>query len=60
MKTHDVSAHPVNRICSVLLQNQTPENHRGKNRSVNALSGEMFDEIYGHNKRYKVQETYYG
>lgn len=50
IQTHGVSADRVRRLCSLLLQNQIPEDRRGKNSTYNAILSEDCLKIREHIK----------
>lgn len=59
IKLHGISTDRVCRICTLLIQNKIPEDYRGKNRSVNAISGEICRKVYDHFQRFEVKQTHY-
>lgn len=60
MQIHGVSRDRVARVTSLLLQNKTPVDMRGKNRSGNAVKGDICVTIHNHISRFEVRETHYG
>lgn len=54
-----VTADRVRRLSFLLLNNQTPEDKRGKNISENAIPSGI-RVIHQHIKRFKVKNTHYG
>lgn len=58
--THGITADRVRRLSSLFLKNQTPEDKRGKNRSGNAIPGEICIQIHEHISRFNVKITHYG
>lgn len=55
-----VSPDRVARLTSLLVQNKTPIDMRGKNRSGNAIEGNICVIIHDHISRFDVRETHYG
>lgn len=60
MKIHGISHNRLGRICQLLLQNTTPIDMRGQNRSGNAVSGNICVRIHDHIAKFEVKETHYG
>lgn len=60
MAIHGISRDRLKRICHLLLQNKTPIDKRGKNRSANAKPGEICVSIHNHISKFEVKETHYG
>lgn len=58
--THGITADRVRRLSSLFLKNQTPEDKRGKNRSGNAIPGEICVQIHQHINQFNVKNTHYG
>lgn len=50
IRTHGISADRVRRLCSLLLQNQIPEDRRGKNSNSSAIPSEICVKIREHIK----------
>lgn len=50
----------VHRLSSLLLNNQTPVDKRGKNIRENAIPGDICVEIHQHINRFNVKNTHYG
>lgn len=59
MKTHGVTVHWVSRLCSLLLQNQTPKDLRGEKITGSAIAGDICIKIHEYIKLYEVKETYH-
>lgn len=60
MQVHGVSRERLSRICQLLSKNKTPTDKRGKNKSGNAISGEICVRIHDHISKFDVKETHYG
>lgn len=60
LQIHGVSRDRVARLCILLLQNRTPVDMRGKNRSGNAIDGNICVLIHEHISKFEVRETHYG
>lgn len=60
LQIHGVSRDRVARLNSLLLRNQTPVDMRGKNRSGNAIDGNICVLLHEHISKFEVRETHYG
>jgi len=60
IKVLGISADRVRRICSLLIQNKIPEDCRGKNRSGNAIPGEICRKVHDHVEMFEEKQTHYG
>lgn len=60
MKIHGITHNRLERICKLLLENKTPKDKRGQNRSGNAIPGNICIRIHDHISKFEVKETHYG
>ena len=60
MKIHGISHNRLGRICQLLLQNMTPKDKRGQNRSGNTVSGNVCVLTHDQLSRFEVKVTHYG
>ncbi|KAG8190129.1 hypothetical protein JTE90_026697 [Oedothorax gibbosus] len=57
LQVHGVSKDRIERMTTLLVQNKTPVDMRGKNRSGNAIPSNIIYLIHDHISRFEVKET---
>lgn len=60
MAIYGISRKRIQRICQLLMQNNTPKDLRGLNRSGNAVPGHVCVDIHNHISKFEVRVTHYG
>ena len=60
LQIHGVSRDRVARLTNLLVENKTPVDKRGKNRSGNAIEGNICVAIHEHISRFELREIHYG
>lgn len=60
LQIHGISRDRVARLTNLLVQNKTPIDMRGKNRSGNAIADNVCVLVHDHISQFEVKETHYG
>lgn len=60
LSIYGLSDKRVVRLCKLLTQNITPSGKRGKNRSANAIPGDVCQKIHDHVSSFPTKQTHYG